>query len=294
MLRRALPSARIRWLINSEWMPLLQGNPDVDEIVEFPRRDLRGAAGLLRIAPWARGVRQRVQPDLILDSRGLLRSALISRLCRRKGARVVGLSDAREGSRLFYDRVVDTSACVHAVDRYVALTRAVVGETLPIQWHLPAGEMPREFPANESFTVLHPFSRGDGKSLSLDQVAEFCGRLAPSRVVIVGRAAESLAPIPNAIDLLNQTTLLELIWLLRHARFTVSVDSGPMHIAAALNNRLVSIHTWSDPAKVGPYCGERGHGRMANSSRKRSRDNPLGWRDVPDIIALADFVKTQT
>ena len=53
------------------------------------------------------------------------------------------------------------------------------------------------------------------------------------------------------MNLLNHTSLLQLVWLMRHARFTISVDSGPMHIASALNDRLISIHTWSDPRKVG-------------------------------------------
>jgi ADP-heptose:LPS heptosyltransferase len=274
-------------------MPLLQGNPHVDEIVEFPRRDLRGATGLLRVAPWARAVRQRIQPDLILDYQGLLRSALISRLCRRKNARVLGLSDAREGSRLFYDQVIDTSACVHAVDRYVALTRAVIGETTPIEWQLPPGDMPHGFSSDTPFVVLHPFARGTGKSLTLQQVAEFCGALAPQSVVIVGRTTESIPHIPNAIDLPNRTNLLELIWLLRQARFTVSVDSGPMHIAAALNHRLVSIHTWSDPAKVGPYRREAWVWKDGKLFTQAGRDNPSCWRDVSDIYALAEFVKTQ-
>jgi ADP-heptose:LPS heptosyltransferase len=44
-----------------------------------------------------------------------------------------------------------------------------------------------------------------------------------------------------------------LIWLIRAARFVVSVDSGPMHIAAAVTDNLLSIHTWTDPRRVGPY-----------------------------------------
>jgi ADP-heptose:LPS heptosyltransferase len=45
ILRHAFPDARIRWLINTEWLPLLDQNPNVDEAVEFPRRELRGAVG---------------------------------------------------------------------------------------------------------------------------------------------------------------------------------------------------------------------------------------------------------
>jgi ADP-heptose:LPS heptosyltransferase len=33
----------------------------------------------------------------------------------------------------------------------------------------------------------------------------------------------------------------------------VSVDSGPMHLAAAVTGQLLAIHTWSDPCQVGPY-----------------------------------------
>ena len=45
-----------------------------------------------------------------------------------------------------------------------------------------------------------------------------------------------------------------LLWLLRQAQVIVSVDSGPMHIAAAVQPaRTIGIHTWSDPRFVGPY-----------------------------------------
>ena len=54
-------------------------------------------------------------------------------------------------------------------------------------------------------------------------------------------------------DWSHRTTLPELIWVMRKAKFCISVDSGPMHIAAAVNPHTLGIHTWSDPRKVGPY-----------------------------------------
>jgi ADP-heptose:LPS heptosyltransferase len=57
----------------------------------------------------------------------------------------------------------------------------------------------------------------------------------------------------GVIDLMNRTTLGELIWLMRRASYVVTVDSGPMHLAAALSERVLGIHTWTDPRKVGPY-----------------------------------------
>ena len=103
--------------------------------------------------------------------------------------------------------------------------------------------------------MLHPFSRGKGKSLGANQIATLCEALAPLPVVIVGRAETGLGSLSGSVlNLLNRTTIAELVGLIRRAAFVISVDSGPMHIAAAITDRLVSIHTWSDPRRVGPYA----------------------------------------
>lgn len=301
-LRRVYPQAKIRWLVNTEWAPLLEGNPCLDEVIEFPRRKFRGVAGVLRIAPWARQLRERVQPDLILDYQGLLRSALIAKLCRQNGCRVLGLSDAREGARFFYDQAADVSGCDHAVDRYLALTRlalgAEAGEATPeLEWPLPKGSLPAGFDPTEPFVALHPFSRGAGKSLTIEQVQEFCAALAPLRVVLVGRAeatsVESILSIPSTTDLLNRTTLPELIAVLRRAAWIVSVDSGPMHIASALTGRLISIHTWSDPAKVGPYRPDAWVWQAGQLFPQRERRQADVARKVANFAELAEFVRAQ-
>src|SRR6185436_14406867 len=72
LLKQHWPESRIRWLINSEWKPLLEGNPHIDEAIPFPRRDFRGLRGCFKIGPWARELRERVNADLVLDFQGLL------------------------------------------------------------------------------------------------------------------------------------------------------------------------------------------------------------------------------
>jgi ADP-heptose:LPS heptosyltransferase len=72
-------------------------------------------------------------------------------------------------------------------------------------------------------------------------------------VVVVGKSSRKFRPPDNCVYLVNQTSLLQLIRLVRSAQFIVSVDSGPMHIGAAVTDRLLSIHTWTDPRRVGPF-----------------------------------------
>ncbi len=277
-LARARPDQPIHWLVNREWAPLLAGHPALDSVIEFPRRELRGyrPSSLRAARQWARDHLGGLRPELAIDFQGLLRSALLG---RASGAgHLVGFSRSREAASMFYDERVDIHDWdrLHAVERYRRLVAAALepsasrpgsastGKVDQPEFTLPAGAplTPGLLPDEQSDrlvqgagpVVLHPFSRGLIKSLSAAEVRQFCERLAPVPVVIVGSERREFSPpLPeNAIDLLARTTLSQLIGVLRTARFTVSVDSGPMHMAAALSDRLLAIHTWSNPRVVGP------------------------------------------
>ncbi|HYR57689.1 MAG TPA: glycosyltransferase family 9 protein, partial [Chthoniobacteraceae bacterium] len=99
--------------------------------------------------------------------------------------------------------------------------------------------------------------------------------------------------VENAADLLNRTSLAELIWLIRHAAFVCSVDSGPMHIAAAITPALLSIHTWSDPAKVGPFRPDAWVWNNGALFQMRNLDSPTAHRPCANIREVADFVAAQ-
>jgi heptosyltransferase I len=249
-LKAAHPTLHVRWIAKPEWLPLVSGAACVDEVIPFPQKKLKGIRALMRWRAEFRALRP-AEPELVLDFQGLLRSAFIS---RARGSRPVwGLSDAREGASWFYDKTVPVDAAAHAVDRYLTLSKALGADQAPVQFDLPTGHPP-SMPLPEDFIVLHPYSRGEGKSLSPDSIRALCAALAPAHVLLVG---VSDAPVkiesPHVIDLVGRTSLAELIWIMRHARKVISVDSGPMHIAAAVNNATLGIHTWSDPRKVGPY-----------------------------------------
>jgi ADP-heptose:LPS heptosyltransferase len=252
-IRSAHPAAEITWVINPEWATLLRGNADVNHVHIFPRGDFAALNAPRAFWPWMKKTRA-LHPDVALDFQGLLRSALIGRM---SGAREFwGMSDGREGSRFFYQRTAKVDRRAHAVDRYLKLAEAFGAPANELRFPLPSGDPLPRFDPFPPFVLLHPFARGNAKSLRSSIVEKFCEAFDPVRVVIVGRSSRKIAVPENCVNLLNQTTLLQLIWLIRAARFVISVDSGPMHIAAAVTSRLVSIHTWSDPRRVGPYNAE--------------------------------------
>lgn len=299
-LKQNWPLARVHWVANTEWTPLLQGSPLLESVIPFPRQQFRGLGGLARARRWFRDFAEtmaRQRPVAALDFQGLLRSAW---LAKRSGAPCrLGLDDAREGARFFYHHRAAVRGCRHAVDRYLALVRllqpsASAEDALRGDW-LPAGRPLSSVPP-EPFWLIHPFSRGQGKSLGWHDVLVLAEGLKNRPVVVVGRTADPAPPLPaHVLNLANQTSLEELVFVIRRAAGVISVDSGPMHLASALHRPLLSIHTWSDPRKVGPYDAGAWIWKGGRILRRDAVDDSLAaLRNAPgtaDLQNIADFAR---
>jgi heptosyltransferase-1 len=302
-MKEAWPALRIHWVANSEWTPLLEGCSLLESVIAFPRQEFRGIGGMLRARRWFREFEKKMsarQILLALDFQGLLRSAW---LARRSGAtHVLGLSDAREGSRFLHTTSVPVDGPQHAVDRYLAMVRLLGPRPSPTaalagDW-LPPGH-PIEDSMSKDFLLLHPFSRGKGKSLDWSGAVTLANAWRPHTVVVVGQTQATTPPtLPeNVVNFVNQTSLDQLVWLMRRARFVISVDSGPMHLASALHRPLLALHTWSDPRRVGPYDPTAWIWKAARIVHRNEVDDRLAARATPlDDSALrqvAGFVNAQ-
>jgi ADP-heptose:LPS heptosyltransferase len=296
LLREAHPHAEITWVINAELAPLLRGNPDVNHVHLVPHGDLQSLGAPKSFLPWLKKTSQ-IRPDLALDFQGRRWSALLAKISGAK--EVYGMSNASAGANWFYDRVAQVNRREHAVERYLKLAEcagATVGESL--RCSIPSGDPLPRFDAHPSFILLHPFARGQDKSLSHTTIEEFCRSLAPTRVVLVGQSRSRINTPENCVDLTKQTSLLQLIWLIRIARFVVSVESGPMHIAAAVTANLLSIHTWTDPCRIGPYNPDAlvwKHGQLVRvdeleGAKIRKHGRRFRRKDVASVI---EFIRPQ-
>lgn len=255
VLHEAWPDAELRWLIQPAWNDLVKEHPGVTQTIFFPREKFRGFKGWIKSLIWARTLCSW-RPDIAIDLQGLLRSALMARCSRAK--KIIGLSTAREGAVWFYDDVANVNQKDHAVNQLLAILDSI-GIPRPEAPHffLPEATLPSGFLVEQPFVVLHPYARGNGKDLTREQVMAFSENLNNIPVVLVGKG-KAMTQLPsNVFDWSGRTTLLELIAIFRRASFIVSSDSGPMHLAAALQpTRTLAIHRWSDPLRVGPWFEE--------------------------------------
>ncbi|MGD0061688.1 MAG: glycosyltransferase family 9 protein [Verrucomicrobiia bacterium] len=251
LIRRKYPQAHISWLVNDTLTSLLQRCPIIDEIIPFERRRFGSLTQLPHFRNFLATLKGR-HFDIAIDLQGLLRSGIISWATR--APRRIGLSDAREGARFFYNEIVRVPRA-HAVDRYLLAAQ-----------HLGCDSTPVEFPLGGSRSVtsegligVNPSARWATKLWGNDKFAELIRRLPSERVVLTGSAVEreQIDKIAQGRrNLVGQTDLFQLAELYRRCQVVVTNDSGPMHLAAAVGTPVVAIFGPTDPALTGPY-GDR-------------------------------------
>ncbi len=243
LIRQKFPDAYIAWLINRELSSLLKHCPLIDERIEFPRHDYAALPGLIK--------QLRAEHfDIVVDLQGLLRSGLLT--FATGAPHRIGLADAREGARFFYNEAVPVSRA-HAVERYLLAAHHLGCATGPIEF--PLG-LESKIGDLKSKIAIHPSARWPTKLWGDDRFAELIRQLPTDRVVLTGSATERarLEKIaPQVRNLAGQTDLFQLAELYRQCAVVITNDSGPMHIAAAVGTPVVAIFGASDPALTGPY-----------------------------------------
>jgi len=137
-LRVRFPAARITWVVNTAYEPLIRNHPDLTDTLPFDRGMFRrGVWNSTRYAAgFAAELRSR-QFDLVIDLQGLFRTGL---MCLATGApHRIGFANAREGSRHTYTRKISVPDAdrIHAVDRYWRIVEALGAGDVPKRFHLP-------------------------------------------------------------------------------------------------------------------------------------------------------------
>jgi len=250
----------------------------------------RGAtAGLVELL---RRIR-RARYDLVIDMHGQLRSALFvlaSGAPVRIGFRgpvartradvqpdVVkniprrGWAGSREGSWLAYThRIPIPTLAVHAADRYLWIGPMLGLDQSPPDFsiYLPsetAAEVERLLADNgllgRPLALLMPGTVWETKHWRLDGFTEVARYFVDQghAVALAGSTREHprcqavVSGCPQARDLSGRTTPAHLAGLIQRANICVTNDSGPMHLAVALNRPVVTVFGPTDPVCIGPY-----------------------------------------
>jgi heptosyltransferase-3 len=264
-LRSAFPSARILAVVNEGTQEMLEGNPDIDEILVFQRRR-RTEGGFGRWKEEASMVRslRAFGPGLTVNLTEGDRGAILSAL---SGARFrVGVTPNRKG--LLGKKLLFTHLCAphdryrHAVLRDLDVVAAAGIPPADLRLRFSVSDDDREkavrilreagIAADRPFAVVQPTSRWTFKCWTEDGMAGVISHLANqgiAAVVTSGPAPVEVAQAERireraggrAVSLAGRLSLKELGAVIASARLFVGVDSAPMHVSAAVGTPTVAL-----------------------------------------------------
>ncbi len=274
-LKAANPEVEIDWVAEPMAAPIVERCTAINRLYRAPKdRRLRrmGFAGVRQFLSLIHGLRSRSY-DIAMDLQGLTKSAV---LARASGARHrLGYDWLRELAPALVQRVRRRSQSLHIVDQLLDVAVHLGAPDRPVRFGLaPAAEdlarvtdrlEAAGWPRGAPFLVLNPTDGGGGgdKGITPEAMAETIRRVHQRTGLpwlLIGGAGDRtraddvlrLASI-EALDLVGQTSIHELIAVISLARAHLSGDTGSAHIAAALGTPPVAVYGRSNIVRVGPY-----------------------------------------
>ena len=289
-IKRHTPAAHITWVLQPGPAALVRGHAAVDEVVLFDR-----SAGWQAFFDVRRALRARPF-DVVLDLQVYLKAGIVTGFTRAPVKLGFDRARARDANWLFTtNRIPPHPEGQHVQDQYFEFLTALGIPHDPVQWDL--GPWPVERAAQQAFyakldrpaAVIVVATSKPEKDWLPERWAEVARELDAGfglQPVLVGgtspreRHAESviLARAPGAISALG-CGLRALVGILDGAALALSPDTGPLHMAVALDRPVVSLLGYTNPKRTGPY--RRFHDLMIDAYGDPGEDYPVSMETRP-------------
>lgn len=279
-LRAAYPGAHLAWLVEPASRGAVEGQPWVDEVLEFPRgcltddlRRLRLGRFVARLAGFVRALRGR-RFDLVVDFHAIAKSALLARASGAAARVGYAAPFAREGAAwLASARAVLAARRLPRFARNLALVeflgvpaaarqaplrvsadaRRALAEALgpapaPVVIHPgSSASTPHKRWSVEGWAAVARGLAGEGWRVLVSHGPGGAERAIADAIVAAAGGAAQPAPATGS--------LAELAALLEHARLFLGSDSGPLHVASLVGTPVVQLLGPTDPVENAPHPG---------------------------------------
>jgi heptosyltransferase I len=261
------PDARITWIIGRTEASLMAAVADI-EFVVFDKS--RGRKAYEDVGSVLAGR----QFDVALCMHASMRANL---LCRRIPAAIrLGFdrARARDFQWLFTNRRIPAMHGEHALEAMMSFATAIGASERDLRWDIPVSKSAAEFAEQfvqpgEPLVVVSPCSSQRSRNFrnwSVDNYVATIRHLQHKQgcnVVLTGGSSDTerqygrALASTGALNLVGQTSLQQLLALIRAARLVICPDSGPAHMATAVNTPVIGLYATSNPDRTGPYLSRQ-------------------------------------
>ena len=266
-LRQEFPTSRIDWMVDPRYVELLNLVVGLDRRIGVDPRAVKRGRARQRFRETLRELRHTGY-DAAIDLQGLLQSAMLARSIRAR--RTIGFprKHLREPlARLFYTDAPDPGDATHVIYKNLSLLAPLQVTDRRVRFPL---EIPRTATSQQiinrfeghDYTLINPGAAWPNKRwppARFGAVAALIAREFGWRSLVLWGpgeqelAHEVVATSGGAAEISPPTTITDLFGVARTARLMISGDTGPLHIAGAVNTPIVALYGPTRPERNGPW-----------------------------------------
>ncbi|HXT18578.1 MAG TPA: glycosyltransferase family 9 protein [Gemmatimonadaceae bacterium] len=303
-LKRHQPNVHLTWVLQPGPAMLVRGHRSVDEIILFER-----AAGWRAFTDVRRELASR-EFDLAINLQVYFKAGIVTSFTRAPVKLGFDRARARDFNWLFTNVKIPPHAPQHVQDQYFEFLTALNVPHEPLEWDL--GPWPSERPAQTEF-----FSRIERPAASIvvatskpqkDWLPERWAQVADALyhdfgmqpILVGGRSprelnaetiirANSRHPVHSALG----SGLRNLVGILDGSALVLAPDTGPLHMAVALDRPVISLMGYTNPKRTGPY--RRFHDLIVDAYGEPGEDYPISMENRLDRmprISVRDVLDT--
>jgi len=253
-------------IVTKEWtLPVFKNNPHIDDIYILPNNISKTPLTFFKIA---RKFKKKYKIDLYISLPDSLSTALFGFLIGAKNR----LGYKKEGRSLFLTKSLMPPSNVHRTDKYLYLLKSLQLKEISLQTKIYTSSLPTEIKElldylnlRKGYIGINPNSMAESRRWPPEKFAELIKKLKKKNfrklpIVLFGSKKEedyvnTIQTNSNyqAINLAGKITLEEYIQILQYAKIFITNDSGPMHLAFALNKPVIALFGAGNLSETGNY-----------------------------------------
>ncbi len=257
------PATKITWIIGKAEYELLKDINNINFIV-FNKKN--GVKEYLKV----RSQLKNIKFDVLLHMQMSLRSSLLSLLIKAKIKVGFDRQRAKDAQWLFTNQKIKHEPNQHVIDSLFGFSEALGISEKKYIWNIPVSDKDKQTATNllagiANYVIISPCSSKAYRNWHAQgyaRLVDFITEKYNINVVLTGGNSDIEKEYGhkimehsnhNILNLIGKTNLKELLSIIQGATFMVSPDSGPAHMATAMNTPVIGLYATTNPDRARPY-----------------------------------------
>lgn len=269
-IQRQWPETKLTWIIGKLEASLIGDIPNIEFIIFDKSKGLQAYIQLRRDLNYRRF-------DALLHMQISIRSSIASRFVNTPIRVGFDKERAKDFQWLFTNVKIAAKPRQHVMDGLFEFARLIGVNSHELFWNIPIPQQAIDFasqhiPQDKPYVVISPCSSTrfrNWRNWSARGYAHVCDYLAQQHgfnTVLTGgpteleqQYGEEITRLASStpVNLIGKSNLKQLLAIIQSARFIISPDSGPAHMATTVNTPVIGLYVTSNPERTGPYLSQQ-------------------------------------